>query len=60
MAPPDMFLIGRTVMPSLAMSTSRHVMPSCLSFGFVAVRTRRIIHCDHIAIEVQIFCPVTR
>jgi hypothetical protein len=56
--PPAMFLIGRTVIPGVSISTSRQVMPSCLSEP-ASVRTSRMIHFDHIAIEVQIFWPFT-
>ena len=58
-APPAMFLIGRTVMPGVSIGTSRQVMPSCFAATCVCVRTSRIIHFDHIAIEVQIFWPFT-
>ena len=58
-APPDMFWIGRTSSPGDCMSTSRQVIPSCLFATVGSVRTSRIIHFDHIAIEVQIFCPFT-
>ena len=46
-------------MPSLSMGTSRQVMPSCFTSTLVLVRTRRIIHFDHIAMDVQIFWPFT-
>ena len=36
-------------------STSRQVMPSCFTSTSVCVRTSKIIHFDHIAMEVQIF-----
>ena len=54
-----MFLIGRTVMPCVSIGTSRQVMPSCLLAASVWVRTSRMIHFDHIAMDVQIFCPFT-
>ena len=53
------FLIGRTVSPGQSISPSKQVMPSCFTSTSVSVRTSRIIHFDHIAIEVQIFCPLT-
>ena len=56
---PDMFWIGRTSMPGVDISTSRQVMPSCFDSELGSVRTSRIIHFDHIAIEVQIFWPFT-
>jgi hypothetical protein len=56
---PDMFRIGRTVMPGLCISTSRQVMPSCLADASLPVRTSRIIHFAHIATDVQIFWPLT-
>ena len=34
-------------------------MPSCFDAAPASVRTSRIIHFDHIAIEVQIFWPFT-
>ena len=53
-----MFLIGRTVMPGVSIGTSTQVMPSCFD-SEASVRTSRMIHFDHIAIEVQIFWPFT-
>ena len=46
-------------MPGLSISTSRQVMPSCFTSTFVSVRTSRIIHFDHMAMDVQIFWPFT-
>ena len=34
-------------------------MPSCFTSTSKSVRTSRIIHFDHMAIEVQIFWPFT-
>ncbi len=57
---PAMFSIGRTSTPGVFMSTSRHVMPSCFTFGAKSVRTSRMIQSAHGAPLVQIFWPLTR
>jgi hypothetical protein len=54
-----MFRIGRTSMPGASISTSRHVIPSCLTAAVGSLRTSRIIHRETAASDVQIFCPFT-
>ena len=51
-------MIGFTVMPGVAMSTSRKEMPSCF-FAFLSVRTSRKHQLASIASVVQIFWPLT-
>ena len=54
----SMLMIGRTVIPGVAMSTSRKEMPSCF-LACLSVRTSRKIQFASVASVVQIFWPLT-